>query len=330
MEPPASPNEDIHTILNRFEAWSGKQPENGKEHRNGSGAGDVRELPLEEAMRQLRSRRTGARTTAAKRPADAPSAGAETNSAVGASIEPATVPVAHAVPTIRAAADPTLKVKTAGPSPTARTKAALPAQPGVAAVSVPVAVKAAALAPKAKTKAAVRARAKKPEARTAGPMKAESAPKKAAKPRQTPTEKAAKRPGAGVVAEKTRESGGPRFRDMLTRSLEHQSVRDPERQRRVSVRLSRKEEQQLQQYAEAAGLTVSAYLRQRALGKEFSAPPRSAQRLSSARSSGGEAASSAMLDASGSEAKSGSVLSGWLTLLRQRFLSSPARFAERA
>jgi hypothetical protein len=51
----AGPADDLHSILNRFQTWAGKLPENQNVHKQS--VTGVREIPMEEAMRQLRSRR---------------------------------------------------------------------------------------------------------------------------------------------------------------------------------------------------------------------------------------------------------------------------------
>jgi hypothetical protein len=99
-----------------------------------------------------------------------------------------------------------------------------------------------------------------------------------------------------------------------------------ERELRVSVRLTPVEERRLQQYAAKAGLTVSAYLRKRALEAEEIEDDKPVQQLEMVavpRLPGRAAPATAP-----QPARSG--LGDWLTLLRNRFLSSPARFAERA
>jgi hypothetical protein len=95
----------------------------------------------------------------------------------------------------------------------------------------------------------------------------------------------------------------------------------PERPQRVSVRLSGAEERRLQRRAGAAGLTVSEYLRRSALAVETpEAKPET-------RANHGPAAASTLFAAS---SRNTSVLGDWISLLRNRFLSSPARIADRA
>ena len=99
----------------------------------------------------------------------------------------------------------------------------------------------------------------------------------------------------------------------------------PDRKQRVSVRLSPAEEQKLQQCAARAGLTVSEYLRRRALEVEPAKPEARTSPLHprEPKSTHAQAAVAA-------SAPSKSTFGDWIALLRNRFLASPVRFAERA
>jgi len=95
-----------------------------------------------------------------------------------------------------------------------------------------------------------------------------------------------------------------------------------ERSQRVSVRLSPAEEKQLQESAAMAGITVSEYLRRRALGVGlFSVEPTPVPLVTSAATAAPEAQTAT--------ASPKTSVGEWIMLLRNRFLSSP-RFAERA
>lgn len=96
-------------------------------------------------------------------------------------------------------------------------------------------------------------------------------------------------------------------------------VKKAERAQRVSVRLSKGEERQLQAYAAQAGVTVSEYLRTRALEGSAQRGP-----------VGVRAEDAAARRVTAEPAATKNALGGWITLLRNRFLSSPVRFAERA
>ena len=96
-----------------------------------------------------------------------------------------------------------------------------------------------------------------------------------------------------------------------------------ERNQRVSVRLSREEESQLQQRAAEAGVTVSQYLRRCALGDQPAQQVNGVGILALEQPSRQSASSSA-------DAAKPSGFGEWITLLRNRFLSSQTRFAERA
>lgn len=112
------------------------------------------------------------------------------------------------------------------------------------------------------------------------------------------------------------------FRQVLVKSVvraETGTVKKAERAQRVSVRLSKAEERQLQAYAAQAGMTVSEYLRTRALEGSAQRGP-----------VGVRAEDAAARRVTAEPAATKNALGGWITLLRNRFLSSPVRFAERA
>jgi predicted DNA binding CopG/RHH family protein len=70
MQPATNP-EDIHTILSRFSHWAGKQKGNGNgNHRRPTNLGPgAREIPYEEAVRLIRSRKAGGIASAVSSPA---------------------------------------------------------------------------------------------------------------------------------------------------------------------------------------------------------------------------------------------------------------------
>ncbi|MGC2638575.1 MAG: hypothetical protein WA294_15440 [Acidobacteriaceae bacterium] len=146
--------------------------------------------------------------------------------------------------------------------------------------------------------------------------------------------------GAAAKLKSARKTGSkaktPEFRQVLAKSVESSGSAAPgqaakakagkaERDQRVSVRLSREEERQLQQGAEQAGVTVSQYLRQCALKD---------QPASRAKNAGIFAETPRVqlsaLDNVIAEKATKAGFGDWITLLRNRFLSSPGRFAERA
>lgn len=134
----------------------------------------------------------------------------------------------------------------------------------------------------------------------------------------------------------SRKAKTPEFRVVLAKSVAGRGGAVPgkatkinsgktERDQRVSVRLSREEERQLQQCAEQAGVTVSQYLRQCAL------TGRAARREKTATLFAAEPiAQQSALESVTAEKATKAGLGEWITLLRTRFLSSPRRFAERA
>ena len=288
------PAEDLHSILNRFHNWAGNPPENHNGHRQN--AAGVREIPMEEAIRQLRSRRAtttpgSAEKQALAQPQKEPSPVetkvelASQSALVNRPISPVAKAtetlgvVAQAGPPAKTAATPTKKPATKR-GKTRQTASAAPAQQ-----------------PARKT-AAVHKSAANTAAKTAQRPAAKKAPRKA------------------------------EFREVLVRSLPAKTPdRKPERRQRVSVRLSGAEERRLQQLAGAAGITISEYLRRSALQAKTADRAPSIATKTGLRH--GKPAAAAPLFAS-TNSESSSVLGGWLTLLRNRFLASPTRFAERA
>lgn len=144
--------------------------------------------------------------------------------------------------------------------------------------------------------------------------------------------------GAAAKLKSARKNGRKaktaEFRQVLAKSVESRDSALPgkaakinsgkkERDQRVSVRLSRGEERQLQQCAEQAGVTVSQYLRQRALTEQAARPGKSATIFAAE-----PIAQASRVERAAAAKPAG--LGDWITLLRNRFLSSPGRFAERA
>lgn len=298
----AHPTDDLHSILNRFQTWTGKQPENHNGHK--PSATGVREIPMEEAIRQLRSRRG---TPLAKQTL----ATAQQEAATGREPHAAAEPKAPA----REAAAPAMTELGAdllpGTQPAARTKTAAPA------------VK---KEPAAKRGPAAQAKAGKPQAASSACTITASTAKRA-DPRQPETCKSAKRsrPAAKQADPPRRKA---EFREILARSVRAESPeKKPERQQRVSVRLSSAEERLLQKRAKEAGMTVSEYLRRSALIGETPRPEAQGNRKELEKRDR-QAAPASRLFAATPQSSSG--LGGWLSLLRNRFLASPARIAERA
>jgi len=265
--------EDIHTILSRFNHWADGSTANGNGHVKPLKGLDpaVREIPYEEAMRMMRSRRGGGVARAAAAPA--------------ASEEPQEVVAEAAAP----AAEP---AKTAGMDPilesnVRRTEKSLRRVPGKA----PATKRATQIAKAPATK-----------------------PKKQARKAERDVE-AAPAQEFRQVLEKTVRKAKPAARAAVKK--------EKGRDQRVSVRLSRAEEHRLQTCAAKAGVTVSEYLRMRAL-EGAAAPVGIAHHVAADAIDEGAAASAAPA----TPAKSG--LGDWLALLRNRFLASPGRFAERA
>lgn len=315
---PPRPSEDIQSILSRFQSWAGKQQGN-----SGSAHPEVREIPMEEAIEQLRRRRTGrgtavaatavqpavpAKTPEVKPVAAAPIAAAETK-------QPAAPPV-EAKPPVPASA---LTITKAPAAPAlAKPVRATPVEPKATKRREPSAT---ASKKKKKAKAALAASPKNTAARKPAAPKKKKADKvpaaaaKAAAPQRKQL-RARRKPAPARAA-------GPAFREVLAHSVQQEdssSRSSAERPQRVSVRLSQQEEHRLQTAAAQAGVTVSEYLRRCALvpaaARPAHAPMETVQHQPAT-----------LFETAPAKA---SVFGDWLSLLRNRFLASPARIAERA
>lgn len=250
--------DDIHAILGRFSAWTGRQPGNGT---GAAIAGDgVREISYDEAMRNLRSRRT-ARSPEVVHPGEPAMPEPDPGSAV---------PAPPAIEENR----PKISAKTLARKAVVTSK--LPAR-------------------NTQTKAGAQSAVARPRAR------------------------------------KTKTEHQVEFREVLSHRVRQQSAagpgleKNPERTRRVSVRLSEAEERRLQERAQQAGVTVSEYLRGCALPATPARPPANAlpavpKKQLPMRSQAAPAAQDTAHSSFGD----------WIALLRNRFLASPRRFAERA
>jgi hypothetical protein len=342
---------------------------NGNGHKNGASPLEgVREIPYEEAIRQHRNRRAaqGQRRTAPPRTSASPVPPREPD--VQAEPEPvAEVPSPSAVErTVAKIAEvaATSKFEPASPlsndSPPAETENPAPipaaATGGVIAGALleplkplprpilrsaskvrrprPATIAAAPIpAPTMPTRAAVRAR---PPAKPA----VRSAPNTAAK---AAAQNAALRKSAAPLAAKPPIAKQPQFRQVLTKTVLQaerpaapkptpKKEATPDRTQRITTRFSPAEQRRIEKQAAESGLTVSAWLRHCALSngampvhpkKPQAAPAKSGSRRRSV------AAPNPAHVALFSQ-PTNSALGNWLTLLRQRFLSSPARFSEQA
>lgn len=336
---PARPTEDLHSILSRFQSWAGKPPENLNGRKQNSEG--VREIPMEQAMRQLRSRRSAGAAPAAESPritqATAVAGVPETNAEVAgkaASVPPAAAPALTKMAIAESAAEVKAAIaKQTGAKSTERAGALTPKGAKAAGLEAAARRNSAGRMQSAKAQpeaASVKERsvAKRAAARKSSAKKARAAASrrkqatKSVKSLQPAARKTAKRPrsGAQKSREAARATGKPEFREVLARSVHtNKAENKQERRQRVSVRLSNAEERRLQHRAAKAGLTVSEYLRQTALGLSQEA------RL---ETHGRPAAAAPLFAASASQSSSG--LGGWIALLRNRFLASPTRIAERA
>lgn len=313
----ARSGEDLHAILSRFQTWAGKQPETRNGH-NHSAAG-VREIPMEEALRQLRSGRATAKAAAREKPPAPQPPVVPVVREAKVEIAPKPVPEAQMVaPAPRAHQDP-MAVADTRPGPKRKT----------AARAKPVAV------PPEKTSAVEWAATRQAKTQTRpseAPVRGRRKAKKPAK-RKHPTSgaerkrapQAPRRAGKAVL-----QSKRPAFREVLEHSVLAEKPQVwQERRQRVSVRLSRAEERRLQQRASRAGVTISEYLRRSALDPEQQRLEPGHAGASQSRVRHGRPATAAPLFASSTNQNS-SMLGGWIALLRNRFLASPPRFAARA
>lgn len=332
----AHPAEDIHAILSRFQTWAGKQPENG--HRQN--AAGVREIPMEEAMRQLRSRRAKpAAPMAEKPPAPQPPTvpGARDSKAASA---PKRTPPTEAVATVSektaaAVSAPEDKTGATADDPARKVRALIPQ--GARAARLAAAARRKPLEQKRITTPALAA-AERPRRTAAKPASARKPKKRAVSaavpmgggPQETGKRQARKADQPARPSVRRRAARATRkaeFREVLARSVRtEKAAKKQERRQRVSVRLSSTEERRLQQRALQAGLTISEYLRRSAL--EAEAPQQQTLRgRAGAPGRSGKAAAPLFVHSTN---QNNSVLGGWIALLRNRFLASPARFAERA
>jgi hypothetical protein len=107
---------------------------------------------------------------------------------------------------------------------------------------------------------------------------------------------------------------------------------NPDRTQRITTRFSPAEQRRIEKQAAESGLTVSAWLRHCALsGGTTPVHPKKAQAATA--KSGSKQRRVAIANPAHVALFSqptNSALGNWLTLLRQRFLSSPARFSEQA
>jgi hypothetical protein len=328
MQPAANP-EDIHTILGRFHTWAGKNPGNGNGKSAAPETEGVREIPYEEAMRNFRRRH--------KTPTRRPSPAAE---------PPATSP----------AASQTALLKQEEPLPSSAAPDPLPETPLSATPEVqfedrlplsasPVPAAKAVRAPSPEPKKCQPKKASRPAknlhaepvTRALVPAKpSQLAPLPKVQPKPKRRAAPAKKSTALALRPSTAGPKAPVFRNVLAKTVRtasasvqntRKAVPKPDRSRRVTTRFSAAEQRRLERAAAEAGLTVSAWLRQCALRAETASAPLPAPAPSRKKRA---AAPAPQVEPALFSTPAPSGLGSWLTLLRQRFLSSPARFSERA
>lgn len=333
MQPGSEP-EDIQTILSRFHTWTGKNPGNGNGKTVAPEPGAVREIPYEEAMRNFRQRqnarsRRGA-ASAARLPAAAPPAPTEPAPAKAEDALPAAV-AACPLPDANLVESPT-NAK-AEPAALARRAAASLAEPvRPSSQNKVIRKKPRTPAKKASAKPASLAvlplEAKRTRVQPKAPIQSKPEPRRA-----TGTNKSA----APSVRPRTARAKEPAFKKVLARTVRSRIQSAPtgrkpapatDRNQRITTRFSAAEQRRLERAAAEAGLTVSAWLRQCALHAQAASvqalpPPAPRKKARAAELSRPDQAALFSTPAA-------SGLGNWITLLRQRFLSSSARFSERA
>ncbi len=291
MQPETSTNDDIHTILGRFNTWAAKQSTND----DGpgllqAGAGEVRELAYEEAIRRYGSwPPTPANTAKTAAPATQSVAQPVPSAAILA-MEQSTVadPALAGTPAL---ADSSEAASVVHPQAKVRKTTSLPALKPPAKAAANAAEKETRPTRREKPESQkkctsstddlnpIAAKFVKPagavaerKARAARP--ATHGKKNTAQPAEA--EKGHIVPPARPNAAKPNASRRTPFREVLAQTVELASVPAPttpvsaaaERKSRISIRFSSQEELRVREYAARVGLTVSAYLRQRALRTE--------------------------------------------------------------
>lgn len=307
---PASPANDIHNILSRFNAWVGRQPGNGNGNGHRNNLEGMRELSYEQAIERHRSEhapQTSLNTakTAATNADAAPQPPSQTTEAA-----PEAATVEQPAPQAELATPVAAPMKTA--------PAAKSSQKDAMATRRSAAPKNAAQAKtrsEALKKTAAGARGKIQTAKGSGNLSVRKASR--------------------TKAAKTSGYGKPEFREVLANTMQKTQTTKPvaqERDLRISVRISSEEQRQIEQCAAHAGMTVSEYLRTRVLTAQPLTPEPAAKVIATVAESATEmpAADASRPGTTSQAPKTIPVLGQWLTLLRQRFLSSPGKFAERA
>ncbi len=151
---------------------------------------------------------------------------------------------------------------------------------------------------------------------------------------RTPAQATAGRKRAASA--RTRKPERPPFRQVLANTVQHPRIApapkkklEPDRTRRITTRFTSGEERRIEKQAAEFGITVSAFLRQCALAALAAQnAPQESVFSSGMQETRAARASSSPLRSYSSPAPS--LLGGWLSLLRNRFLGPPIRFSEEA
>lgn len=341
--------DDLPTLLSRFHTWAEKQPSgsgNGNGHRNGASPDGVRELTYEEALEHHRERPASPRRTTSGR----------SRAAAGPEVPKAALPAPNAIPPAALVEEPIPPVSNAlaaGEGPTGSSAIIPPAPPDVALMQEPQPSRERPPKKETATEAAVPKSLSAPRPEQRPSAKKAAAKKSAAPPPQAkvpPPPKAATPapahkagPAGSATAGKrsspphTRTKAQNEFRHVLAKTVRAakkpaaaSKPKLPDRTRRFTTRFSATEERRIEKSAAAAGMTVSAYLRKCALAAEPS-PATQPQKSRTAKKAQADSTASEQTETRlFLQPASPSLFGGWLSLLRQRFLSSPARFSERA
>ncbi len=329
MQPGSQP-EDIQTILSRFHTWAGKNPGHGNTRNLAPDSDAVREIPYEEAMRNFRQRQKAQTHRAAASAARSAAPPAQPESAPSTSEEilpasAATTPQSNTVATEPEAESTTLTCRP--PATIAKAAPPLPASE------------------KKLERKKTGGSAKKPRTQSvalavlpAQPNPVRVQPKPSALTKSKPRSSApAKKSVALAVQSRTSLPRKPAFKKVLAGTVRSATpsaqstgkpTPAPDRSRRITTRFSTTEQRRLERAADQAGLTVSAWLRQCALRAEVASAPPLVPATTGKRARTVPSRSAAAPTLFSTPASS--PLGNWLTLLRQRFLASPARLSEQA
>jgi hypothetical protein len=165
------------------------------------------------------------------------------------------------------------------------------------------------------------------------------APRIASTPAKPPTPRAAVRRSAATPHPRLRRAKHPAFHKVLANTVHRAKITAvskkkkpaPDRTRRITTRFSAAEQRRIEKLAADADLTVSAYLRECALAVVASQSPLvTLPAFGTPKIRKSKAAPPVEYQQNAYSAPAPSLLGGWLSLLRNRFLGPPVRFSEQS